>query len=117
MFSFDQQKLDYHWVETGHIRTEYFVRALSWNLEGTRLLLGGRLLQLWHCKSTYCPDNPEETTPKTVLGRGATFEVGDDDDDDSSEDDEPAQGKASSSAANEDGCKTTPNAVPEGDCQ
>ena len=69
------QKLDYHWVETGHIQTEYFVRALSWNLEGTRLLLGGRLLQLWHSKSN--PETQDDIYPKNISG-GAKFQVGND---------------------------------------
>ena len=67
--------MDYHWVETGHIQTEYFIRALSWNLEGTRLLLGGRLLQLWHCKSTCSTENPEDQGFKGIQ-RTVTFELG-----------------------------------------
>jgi hypothetical protein len=68
--------LDYHWVETGHIQTEYFVRALSWNLEGTRLLLGGRLLQLWHSKCN--PETQDDIYPKNISTGGAKFQVGND---------------------------------------
>ena len=65
--------MDYHWVETGHIQTEYFVRAISWNLEGTRLLLGGRLLQLWASKAT--KESQEDIYSKNVP-RSATFQLG-----------------------------------------
>ncbi len=65
--------MDYHWVETGHIQTEYFVRAISWNLEGTRLLLGGRLLQLWASKAT--KEGQEDIYPKNIP-RSATFQLG-----------------------------------------
>ncbi|KAK9710406.1 WD domain, G-beta repeat [Popillia japonica] len=40
--------LDYRWVQTGTLKTDSPVRALSWNLEGTRLLTAGALVQLWH---------------------------------------------------------------------
>ncbi|KRT81148.1 WD40 domain-containing protein [Oryctes borbonicus] len=43
--------LDYRWVQTGTLRTDSPVRALSWNLEGTRLLTAGALVQLWHLYS------------------------------------------------------------------
>uniref|UniRef100_A0A8D8MH93 DmX-like protein 1 n=1 Tax=Cacopsylla melanoneura TaxID=428564 RepID=A0A8D8MH93_9HEMI len=41
-------QLDYRWVQTGTIQTESPISTLSWNLEGTRLLTGGEVLQLWH---------------------------------------------------------------------
>lgn len=74
------QKLDYHWVETGQIQTEFFVRAISWNLEGTRLLLGGRLLQLWTSKSGQ--EGNDDLLPKHALPRSATFQLGTNDSDD-----------------------------------
>ncbi|XP_046400831.1 dmX-like protein 2 isoform X2 [Ischnura elegans] len=40
--------LDYRWVQTGTLQTESLITSLSWNLEGTRLLTGGGMLQLWH---------------------------------------------------------------------
>nr|XP_042903510.1 dmX-like protein 2 [Parasteatoda tepidariorum] len=40
-------RLDYQWVQTAAIKTEYQVQVLSWNLSGTRLLLGGASIQLW----------------------------------------------------------------------
>jgi len=40
--------LDYKWVETASWRTACRISCLSWNLEGTRLLTGGSVLQLWH---------------------------------------------------------------------
>ena len=42
------QQLEYRWVQTGSLQTESNISSLSWNLEGTRLLTGGELLQLWH---------------------------------------------------------------------
>ncbi|XP_015601429.1 dmX-like protein 2 isoform X2 [Cephus cinctus] len=41
-------QLEYRWVQTGSLQTESHISSLSWNLEGTRLLTGGELLQLWH---------------------------------------------------------------------
>lgn len=35
-------------MQTGSLQTESNISSLSWNLEGTRLLTGGELLQLWH---------------------------------------------------------------------
>lgn len=63
------QGLDYRWVQTGSLKTESPVRVLSWNLEGTRLLTAGSLVQLWHLKS-----QPEEkSSPVTfTLGGGET---------------------------------------------
>lgn len=40
--------MEYRWVQTGSLQTEFHITSLSWNLEGTRLLTGGELLQLWH---------------------------------------------------------------------
>uniref|UniRef100_A0A0P5RMU8 DmX protein 2 n=1 Tax=Daphnia magna TaxID=35525 RepID=A0A0P5RMU8_9CRUS len=75
-------KLDYHWVETGNIQTEYFVRAISFNLEGTRLLLGGRLLQLWASKET---NESQEDIYSKHIPRSATFQLGAGNDVDSDE--------------------------------
>lgn len=97
------QKLDYNWVETGHILTEYFVRALSWNLEGTRLLLGGRLLQLWHCKAECVQELAEERSPKATR-RTATFELG-------AEEDSEDEGRNKSCQLNENDPKTVPSSV------
>lgn len=108
---FAPQKLDYHWVETGHIQTEYFVRAISWNLEGTRLLLGGRLVQLWHSKSSNNADNQEEAYGKPR--HGATFQVGNDVD---SDDDvkTPEVNKSSASAPKSDSSIKSPTALAGG---
>lgn len=40
--------MEYRWVQTGSLQTDSNITSLSWNLEGTRLLTGGELLQLWH---------------------------------------------------------------------
>ncbi|XP_060840547.1 dmX-like protein 2 isoform X2 [Rhopalosiphum padi] len=65
-------QLDYKWVETASWRTACRISCLSWNLEGTRLLTGGTVLQLWHQQ---LPDEPlEENTGMT--SDGVTFEIG-----------------------------------------
>ncbi|XP_030754716.1 dmX-like protein 2 isoform X2 [Sitophilus oryzae] len=63
--------LDYRWVQTGSLKTDSPLRALSWNLEGTRLLTAGDDVQLWHLKQQI----HEEETPVTfTLGGGPTDE-------------------------------------------
>lgn len=42
--------LEYRWVQTGTLQAASHISSLSWNLEGTRLLTGGIVLQLWHEK-------------------------------------------------------------------
>ncbi|XP_050459131.1 dmX-like protein 2 isoform X2 [Cataglyphis hispanica] len=69
-------QLEYRWVQTGSLQTESNITSLSWNLEGTRLLTGGELLQLWH--QNIMPFQEEQTIlpittkPKTLQ----TEEVG-----------------------------------------
>jgi len=45
-------KLDYKWVQTANIESETPVLVMSFNLEGTRLIVGGRTLQLWMIEGT-----------------------------------------------------------------
>ncbi|XP_076252311.1 rabconnectin-3 alpha isoform X2 [Rhynchophorus ferrugineus] len=59
--------LDYRWVQTGSLKTDSPVQALSWNLEGTRLLTAGNDVQLWHLKQ-HVPE--EDTTVTFTLGGG-----------------------------------------------
>lgn len=40
-------KLDYKWVQTATIESETPILVMSFNLEGTRLIAGGQILQLW----------------------------------------------------------------------
>ncbi|KAF5272292.1 hypothetical protein FQR65_LT04949 [Abscondita terminalis] len=69
--------LDYRWVETGRLQTESPVRALSWNLEGTRLLTAGDTVQLWHLKQQPI----EEDVPVTfTLGGGESINDGNESD-------------------------------------
>lgn len=51
------QGLEYRWVQTGKLVADGPITALSWNLEGTRLLTGGKILQLWHQASLYQDDS------------------------------------------------------------
>ncbi|KAG5343356.1 DMXL2 protein, partial [Acromyrmex heyeri] len=63
-------QLEYRWVQTGSLQTESNITSLSWNLEGTRLLTGGELLQLWHQNITPFQEEhttlPTTTKPKTL---------------------------------------------------
>ncbi|XP_032686027.1 dmX-like protein 2 isoform X2 [Odontomachus brunneus] len=63
-------QLEYRWVQTGSLQTESNITSLSWNLEGTRLLTGGELLQLWHQNITPFQEEhillPTATKPKTI---------------------------------------------------
>ncbi|XP_068622766.1 dmX-like protein 2 [Battus philenor] len=75
--------LEYRWVQTGKLVADGPITALSWNLEGTRLLTGGRILQLWHQASLYQDDSQPSS--------GVTFQIGGDKDEKpkQQEDDEP----------------------------
>lgn len=39
--------MDYQWYQTASLNCDGHVNTLSWNLEGTRLLVGGEGIQLW----------------------------------------------------------------------
>ncbi|CAC5419370.1 DMXL [Mytilus coruscus] len=41
-------KLDYQWYQTASFEAESLINCLSWNLEGSRLLTGGDVIQIWH---------------------------------------------------------------------
>ncbi|XP_073977920.1 rabconnectin-3 alpha isoform X3 [Rhodnius prolixus] len=66
-------QLDYRWVETGSWQTDSHITSLSWNLEGTRLLTGGDILQLWHQNTPLSEEDNEGMTSS-----GVTFEIGED---------------------------------------
>nr|XP_024216080.1 dmX-like protein 2 isoform X4 [Halyomorpha halys] len=66
-------QLDYRWVETGSWETESHITALSWNLEGTRLLTGGDVLQLWHQNT---PGHLLDDDNEGMTSSGVTFEIG-----------------------------------------
>ncbi|XP_055376112.1 dmX-like protein 2 [Condylostylus longicornis] len=57
--------LDYKWVRTGKFSTKSFVIVLSWSLEGTRLLTGGEVLDLWKEKTR---NKPKEVQVKFEIG-------------------------------------------------
>ncbi|CAH1958623.1 unnamed protein product [Acanthoscelides obtectus] len=66
--------LDYRWVQTGSLKADSAVRALSWNLEGTRLLTAGCRVQLWHLRSQDEGGSGSRSPKNTVtftLGGGA----------------------------------------------
>ncbi|XP_058459198.1 dmX-like protein 2 isoform X2 [Malaya genurostris] len=58
--------LEYKWVQTGSLQTTSHISSLSWNLEGTRLLTGGTVLQLWHERIS--KDDDEPTSVKFEIG-------------------------------------------------
>ncbi|XP_050512358.1 dmX-like protein 1 isoform X2 [Diabrotica virgifera virgifera] len=62
--------LDYRWVQTGTLKTDSATRALSWNLEGTRLLTAGTYVQLWHLKSQTADEDIKQTSVTFTLGGG-----------------------------------------------
>jgi hypothetical protein len=41
-------KLDYKWIQTASVEADCYVSVISWNLEGTKLLIGGHNIQMWH---------------------------------------------------------------------
>lgn len=53
-------------MQTGSLTTDSPVRALSWNLEGTRLLTAGAQVQLWHLNH----QQPEKEPVVFTLGGG-----------------------------------------------
>ncbi|KAL3867333.1 hypothetical protein ACJMK2_044544 [Sinanodonta woodiana] len=40
-------KLDYHWYQTAKFEAECVINCLCWNLEGSRLLTAGEIMQAW----------------------------------------------------------------------
>lgn len=75
------------------MKTESPVRALSWNLEGTRLLTAGSDVQLWHLKQ----QAREEPSVTFTLGGGG------EENENSDEADKP-QGKDIKSVMNKRKC-------------
>uniref|UniRef100_A0A336LP03 CSON007414 protein n=1 Tax=Culicoides sonorensis TaxID=179676 RepID=A0A336LP03_CULSO len=60
--------LEFKWVQTGSFQVSFYVTALSWNVEGNRLLIGGKFLQIWKEKNEV---EDEEEIPAPVK-----FEIG-----------------------------------------
>ncbi|VDI15900.1 Hypothetical predicted protein [Mytilus galloprovincialis] len=60
-------KLDYQWYQTASFEAESLINCLSWNLEGSRLLTGGDVIQIWHLDHE---QHDEEN-------KGVKFSVGD----------------------------------------
>ncbi|CAH1106016.1 unnamed protein product [Psylliodes chrysocephalus] len=81
--------LDYRWVQTGTLKTDSPIRALSWNLEGTRLLTAGAHVQLWHLKSQPGEEDHKQSTVTFTLGGG--HQDGPDDGDPHEEPDKPQE--------------------------
>ncbi|XP_052281684.1 dmX-like protein 2 isoform X4 [Dreissena polymorpha] len=63
-------KLDYHWYQTAMFEADCLVQCLTWNLEGSKLLTGGEVMQMW----TVSHDVHEEETPR----KSVKFSVGND---------------------------------------
>lgn len=54
--------LEYKWVQTGTLQASSHITSLSWNLEGTRLLTGGLVLEMWHEKMGKDSDEGQEAS-------------------------------------------------------
>ena len=71
-----RSRLDYKWQQTASIDASCHVTSLSWNLEGTRLLTAGDLIQMW-----FCPDlEPNSSTAAMKSGAGSRSGGEEDDD-------------------------------------
>ncbi|XP_053977803.1 dmX-like protein 2 isoform X8 [Hylaeus volcanicus] len=70
-------QLEYRWVQTGSLQTESNISSLSWNLEGTRLLTGGELLQLWHQNITPFQEEHTGTVTFSIGGEAESPLPGD----------------------------------------
>ncbi|XP_033329143.2 rabconnectin-3 alpha isoform X7 [Megalopta genalis] len=71
------RQLEYRWVQTGSLQTESNIGSLSWNLEGTRLLTGGELLQLWHQNITPFQEEQSGTVTFSIGGEADSPAPGD----------------------------------------
>ncbi|XP_074651608.1 dmX-like protein 2 [Tubulanus polymorphus] len=50
--------LDFQWYQTGVITAAFDVATLSWNMNGSRLLTAGDVMQMWRCPETEDEDLP-----------------------------------------------------------
>ncbi|XP_070175544.1 dmX-like protein 2 isoform X2 [Littorina saxatilis] len=67
-----EQKLDYRWYKTAEIETECYVNSLSWNMEGSKLLTGGDLIQIWQL----VPKNKPDVEGEDGASRHVHFHLG-----------------------------------------
>ncbi|KAH9413091.1 DmX-like protein 1 [Dermatophagoides pteronyssinus] len=69
-----EHHLDYKWVKIGEIEPNCSVSVLSWNIEGTKLLIGGVQIQLWQSSTSLNPtnsnDNSYESQQKSSCDEG-----------------------------------------------
>ena len=54
-------KLDYKWIQTAKLESDCDIDVLSWNIEGTKLLSGGEVIQMWHLV-------PDHSVPQAADG-------------------------------------------------
>ncbi|KAK7475123.1 hypothetical protein BaRGS_00033615 [Batillaria attramentaria] len=69
-------KLDYRWYKTAEIETECYVNSLSWNMEGSKLLTGGELIQIWQLVQKSKP-GPGDGEADDSGSRRVHFHLGD----------------------------------------
>jgi DmX-like protein len=55
-------------VQTGSLQASSHITSLSWNLEGTRLLTGGTILEMWHEKHSKQEEDRESPNVKFEIG-------------------------------------------------
>ncbi|XP_060557818.1 dmX-like protein 2 isoform X5 [Ruditapes philippinarum] len=63
-------KLDYHWYQTAVFEADCVVQCLAWNLEGSKLLTGGEVIQLWSVSQDVHEDVHQKKSVKFSLGHG-----------------------------------------------
>lgn len=61
-------KLDYCWYKTASFTADCFIHCLSWNVDGTKLLLGGDVIQIWQLPHPLLDDD---------FNQGVHFSLGD----------------------------------------
>lgn len=65
-------KLDYCWYKTASFTAECFIHSLAWNIDGSKLLLGGETIQIWQLPS---PMPDDEFTAGVQFSLGDTVGV------------------------------------------
>ena len=71
-----RQRLDYKWQQTATIDAASHVTSLSWNLEGTRLLTAGEVIQMWFCPDLEQQQQQPHSTSTTNNNNGRSVGAG-----------------------------------------
>ncbi|CAG0879086.1 unnamed protein product [Darwinula stevensoni] len=70
-------RLDYKWVETSQLKADCSINTLAWNLEGTRIITAGEMIQMWQVVIAEPIQKPPEEEPvkKVKFRLGEDIEV------------------------------------------